>query len=182
MFREAAVAVIRRISPHCAAEPRLEPHAEPHYLILRRADNPQDPWSGHYAFPGGRREPQDASLLHTCLRETREECGLHLPLSALVRALPVTEAGQTHGRPIPVTPYLFELTETASPLELVLEPLECASFHWVSASYLQNPLHHTRITPIPGSPLDFPAIRLEGGHIWGFTYKVLAGLLEVPRP
>lgn len=166
---EAAVAVIRKISP--------VPGDDPAYLILRRADNPHDPWSGHYAFPGGRRDPEDPSLLHACLRETREECGLHLPASALVETLPVTEAGNVLGRPIRVTPYLFQLTRQP---DITLAPLECASYHWVAASHLRNPDHHVHITPLSGSSLRFPAIRLHDGYIWGFTYKVLAVLLDLP--
>lgn len=44
----------------------------PGVLVLKRRANPRDPWSGHYAFPGGRRDDTDASLLDTCLRETWE--------------------------------------------------------------------------------------------------------------
>ncbi len=34
--------------------------------------------AGEVAFPGGRAEPQDADLLETALRETREELGLEV--------------------------------------------------------------------------------------------------------
>ena len=32
-------------------------------LFIRRAEHPDDPWSGHMAFPGGRQDPEDATLL-----------------------------------------------------------------------------------------------------------------------
>src|SRR4051812_3842337 len=58
-IRRAAVAAILRD----AAE-------GPEILFIRRAEHPQDPWSGHMAFPGGREEPGDADLLETAIRET----------------------------------------------------------------------------------------------------------------
>ena len=31
-------------------------------LLIRRAERESDPWSGHWSFPGGRREPEDGDL------------------------------------------------------------------------------------------------------------------------
>ena len=47
-------------------------------LLIKRAKREHDPWSGHMALPGGRRDPADASLLETAMRETREETGVAL--------------------------------------------------------------------------------------------------------
>jgi 8-oxo-dGTP pyrophosphatase MutT (NUDIX family) len=168
--REAAVAVIRLVEPHSG----LGASPDPHYLILRRAVSPLDPWSGHFAFPGGRRDPDDPSLLAACYRETREECGLDLGPARLVATLPVTEAGNALGRPVRVTPYLFELS--ARPV-ITLDPRECAASHWVSQTHLRDPLNHGFIAPLPGSDRRFPGVRLHDGHIWGFTYQVLMGVL-----
>jgi len=49
--------------------------ASPSVLLLRRAKNKNDPWSGQWAFPGGKREEGDVDLLDTSIRETQEECG-----------------------------------------------------------------------------------------------------------
>ena len=39
-------------------------------LFILRAESDRDPWSGHIAFPGGRREPDDGSLLTTAIRSS----------------------------------------------------------------------------------------------------------------
>jgi 8-oxo-dGTP pyrophosphatase MutT (NUDIX family) len=51
-------------------------------LFIRRADHPQDPWSGQMAFPGGRAEPGEEDLKATAVRETAEEIGVDLESAA----------------------------------------------------------------------------------------------------
>src|SRR5262245_1701845 len=57
-LRQAAVAAILRDKPHGTE-----------VLLIRRAARDGDPWSGHMAFPGGQREPEDRDLLTTAERE-----------------------------------------------------------------------------------------------------------------
>src|SRR6185295_3323821 len=47
-------------------------------LLIRRAEREDDPWSGHMAFPGGRRGAADRDIEETARRETLEEIGLDL--------------------------------------------------------------------------------------------------------
>lgn len=48
---------------------------EAHLLLTKRASHlPSHP--GQISLPGGMREPEDPSLMHTALRETQEEVGL----------------------------------------------------------------------------------------------------------
>src|SRR5688500_20311207 len=57
-------------------------------FFIRRAAHPKDPWSGHIAFPGGRRAPGDETLLATAIREPREAGGIDLTVDHLVGRLP----------------------------------------------------------------------------------------------
>jgi 8-oxo-dGTP pyrophosphatase MutT (NUDIX family) len=152
--------------------------ADPEYLLLRRAANPRDPWSGHFALPGGRREAGDRDLLETCLRETFEECGVRLTPADLVRPLPLAVAGGHVGRPLGVAPFLFEVPE--KPL-LSLDAREIAEAHWLPQSYLRDPGNRLAAAMSALHPhLSFPCIRVAGstGAIWGFTYGVLETFWE----
>ncbi len=161
---QAAVAVIRLRA------------STPEYLVLKRAENPLDPWSGHFALPGGRRDTDDADLLATCVRETREECGFDLQASQLVRELPPWHAGRASNRTTLVAPYLFELEERP---EVNIDTREICAYHWVSSAYFLDALNHVEHFPfLPASTLAVPGIRLDGGYLWGFTYKVLFELLR----
>jgi 8-oxo-dGTP pyrophosphatase MutT (NUDIX family) len=48
------------------------------FLAIKRAEQERDPWSGHMALPGGRRDATDESLWMTAVRETREEVHVDL--------------------------------------------------------------------------------------------------------
>jgi len=139
-----------------------------HYLLLQRSERESDPWSGHLAFPGGRRDPSDNDLFDTCVRETREECGVQLRKDDLLSLLPMAPAGRSHNQTIWVQPWWFRLA--AFP-ELVLDPREISGSFWVSKSDILDSGQHRMHTPRPG--LEFPGFSVGDRVLWGFTYGVL---------
>lgn len=163
----------------CAVAVVRTADADPRYLILQRARHPDDPWSGHLAFPGGRREEQDRHLLDTCVRETREECGLDLsPFATAAEALPVAAAGGAVGRHLWVQPYLFII-----PAVLPVTPCEreIARAFWVPASDLCRHDRHA-FAPMSAHVQDtlFPFVPVADAQLWGFTYHLAMRVLDDP--
>jgi 8-oxo-dGTP pyrophosphatase MutT (NUDIX family) len=161
MDAKAAVAVI------IAAKP------QPSILLLRRRALPGDPWSGHFAFPGGRRDEEDANLLSTCLRETREETGIVLPEDALRQALPAAPVGKLMRIHMLVQPYLFQVGKRP---EVAVDPGEIESAHWLEVAAFRDGQRHRQREIIPG--IHLPTFPLEDYYLWGFTYGVLRRLFD----
>lgn len=165
---EAAVAIVRASRP------------EESILLIRRTEREADSWSGHWSFPGGRRDPEDPDLLHTALRELEEECGIRLSREQTAEVLPPMVARRRVGCFLTVAPYLFHVDDE---LPAVLNPQEAASALWAPLKLLSDPTQH-RLTSVPGLPKEmaFPAIDLNGLPLWGFTYRLITNWLGlVPR-
>lgn len=140
-------------------------------LLIRRSEREGDPWSGHWSFPGGRRDPQDPDLLHTALRELEEECGIRLRPEQMEAALPPASAGRKMGRRVLVAPFVFSVERE---LPAVADPEEAVEALWIPVDVLRDPERHA-LRPVPGMPSDmpFPGIELNGVPLWGFTYRLL---------
>jgi 8-oxo-dGTP pyrophosphatase MutT (NUDIX family) len=162
--REAAVALIVR-----------ERSGSPEILFIERALREGDPWSGHMAFPGGRREPADPDLPTTAVRETFEEVGVELaePIGRL------DEVDGTRGLinlRLVVAPFVFTVERPAT---VSLSP-EVQDTVWVPVSHLLDPassVHHR--LEREGLEARFPAIRYERYTIWGLTYRILGRFFEI---
>jgi 8-oxo-dGTP pyrophosphatase MutT (NUDIX family) len=153
----------------------------PQVLLIRRAERAGDPWSGHMAFPGGREDPADESLLATAVRETHEELALDLTTSGRLLGrlndLPAVARGRRVG--ITITPFVFELTGDA---ELAYRPDEVAEAIWAPL----DPLLHGRARTTfaherDGQHIQSPAHDVEGRIVWGLTYRMLEDLFALLR-
>ncbi len=150
----------------------VEKNSERQILLLQRAHNLRDAWSGHLAFPGGKFEMGDRDLLATAIRETREECGIVLTEQDMVRALPVAPAGKSGKNPIWVQPWLFVLDQFPV---IELDAAEMQGAFWLEAGKFQDLKNHGCFEPFPGG--SFPCFWVENQVLWGFTYGVLCQYL-----
>lgn len=158
----AAVAAIFRQGPR-----------GPEVLFIERATRDGDPWSGHIAFPGGKRDAADAGLLDTALRETREEVGLSLDPSSLVVRFEDFYA-RTNG--FQVAQFVFALAGDGAPLA---PNREVAAVLWTPLATLARPENATTYTfSREGATLDLPAVRLGSRVLWGMTHRMTQVLLE----
>lgn len=164
-IREAAVALV------------LRSRQELELLLIKRAQSEGDPWSGHMALPGGRRDAEDRSLLHTAVRETMEETGVVLGtdgrhLGRLSRLDPVSKKLP----PLSVTPFVFGVPPDT---EAEVASHEVESVFWVPLSTLRDPgtagTYRYRSEELIRI---FPTFNVQGQVVWGLTYRVLEEFLE----
>jgi 8-oxo-dGTP pyrophosphatase MutT (NUDIX family) len=157
----------------------LEPRADDlHLFFIHRAEHDADPWSGHMGFPGGRKDPEDPDVLNTVLREVHEEVGIDLRRQARLIG-PIDEVqGVARGRQLPlvISPFVFAL-------ETAVEPRpnhEVQSVLWVPLSYLAEPSNESIVEYlINGQQMRLPAYIYQDRTIWGLTFRMIRGFLEV---
>jgi 8-oxo-dGTP pyrophosphatase MutT (NUDIX family) len=148
----------------------LAPDAQPHVVFtLRRTDLRRHP--GEISFPGGRRDPQDADLRETALREAEEEIGLP---RADVKLL-----GELEPIPTYVTNYVIHpfvgLIPTARSWRL--SPQEVDAVLELPLAELRASRKRTRMER-RGISFETEAYVLDGHLIWGATARILECLLE----
>jgi 8-oxo-dGTP pyrophosphatase MutT (NUDIX family) len=164
MVREAAVLVpvYRR------------PDGQLMVVLVRRAQGGAH--GGQLALPGGQRDPADADLAATALREANEEIGLAGDRVELLAALPVVETRTTGFR---IAPFLARLT---GPVPWRLQEREIAEVVEVPVAVLARPearAEAVRAFPTWPAPRRIQLWRVGRHEVWGVTYRILEPL--VPR-
>ncbi len=150
-------------------------------LLIQRADNPRDLWSGHMAFPGGRVDADDDGALAAAIRETSEEIGLDLERHArtLGRLSDATPLGRGRRLGFVIVPLVFEIDgdPDLTPNEEVQDAV------WVPLDYLRDRSNRSKMWWRRGLlAMRFPCCRYQGYIIWGVTLRVLDELLAIADP
>ena len=146
-------------------------------LLIKRARSERDPWSGHMALPGGRRDPGDDSLQATAVRETREETGLDLArLGVPLGRLDEVKPGSVRLPKLTIAPFVYGVPAHA---EARVASREVDAVHWVPLDRLRAPETHDDVEiPLPGGTRTFPCYRVVDEIVWGLTYRILRQFLE----
>lgn len=175
-LRQAAVALVlrRRIS-------------DAELLVIKRSESERDHWSGHLALPGGRAEPEDASLAATAVRETFEEVGLDLAAGGEVIGRLETVRPQSPLAPrVAVTPFVavapaeYHVTEEGGAARGLDLSAEVAAAFWVPVSELKSGGRSGVFRMVfAGAEREWPAYPSQHGPIWGITERILTEFLSL---
>lgn len=144
----------------------------PALLYTRRALHLRN-HPGEVCFPGGMREPGDADLLATALREMEEEIGLPASEVQVLGRLPeaYTRAGTQ------VTPFVASF-DASYPLVASLSELD--SIFMVPLSlFEQGIMVREDVFEREGRSYKIPVYHYQGYEIWGFTAAVTARFLQL---
>ncbi len=134
-------------------------------LTQRSAGLPDHP--GQISFPGGRVEPDDATLAAAALREAAEEVGLPPERVSILGQLADYET-VTGFRVTPVVGWV------EPPFSLVTDPIEVADAFEVPLAFLLDPANQQRHHRMIGTlRRDYWAIPFGERYIWGATAAML---------
>lgn len=148
------------------------PDDEPGLVFTeRRADMRRH--AGEISFPGGRRDPEDADLSATALREAHEEIGLDPTTVELGEGLPATNTFVTGYR---IHPFVGRIPHPGE-LDLQPNPAEVETVLTFSLSALRESYEIRRLIR-RSVPIHTPTYEVEGQLIWGATARILGDLLD----
>lgn len=161
---EAAVALVLH-EPQDGGVPEL--------LFIRRVERDGDPWSGHMAFPGGRRQSEDVDLAATALRETSEEVGF-VPDRILGR---LDDSAGSRGPQVPhlVVAALVCEAEDRPRIQINHEVQEAV---WIPLDHIVS-LDARAEYRVSAQQPPRPAFRYEDYVVWGLTYRILGSFLHL---
>lgn len=138
-------------------------------LLTKRAEKMRD-HSGQVAFPGGRIDPEDASVEAAALREADEEIGLKADHVEVIGRLPFYYAGSGY-RIAPV------LAIVRPGFSMTINPAEVADVFEVPLGFLMDAANHRRDSRIwQEVERHFYTMPYGEKHIWGVTAGIIRAL------
>jgi 8-oxo-dGTP pyrophosphatase MutT (NUDIX family) len=150
------------------------PDGELHIVMILR--NPGGVHGGQVAFPGGKHDPRDETMLDTALREVEEELGLIVDRGDVLAELPMQQTRTTGYR---VFPYLARITV---PTKWRIAEREIAQIFDVKLVDLTKPDAQDKMIgrlPTWERAEQVSFYRVGEHRLWGLSYRILQPV--IPR-
>ncbi|WP_375142052.1 NUDIX hydrolase [Natronoarchaeum rubrum] len=152
--------------------PVIERDGEHYLLFTKRADHLGE-HPGQMSFPGGGREPEDASIRETALREANEEIALEADEAEVIGQLDDIRTITEYA----VTPFVARVPDRS----YVPDEREVAEIAVLSLSGILDPDNYEyerREHPHYGDVV-IHYFRVDGYTVWGATGRIVVDLLEL---
>lgn len=144
----------------------------PELLLTLRASN-LSTHGGEVALPGGRRDPEDADLIATALREAEEEVGLPPGLVEVIA--PLSPLVSRYG--LAVTPIVALIPDQ---LEYIPSEAEIAAVFTVPLQFFcEVPPDYTLRVDHDGLRWQVPSYQYGEYRIWGLTAVIIVELVNL---
>ena len=138
------------------------------FFLVKRAEVDDDPWSGDMAFPGGKKNPQDETLIDTATREVLEETSIDLRQKKAIGFMePVYSSVRKN---LAVQPVVYRFDEYPE----VLLNYELTKYLWAPLSEIRHGKTNAVIKGWEGS-----IYQVQGETVWGLTFRMLEKLLKL---
>lgn len=143
-------------------------------LLTKRTDHLPS-HGGQVAFPGGKVEAHDQSIVHTALREAEEEVGLD---KSFVNILGVLNDYQT-GTGFDISPVVGLINDG---FKLEMDTEEVSDIFEVPLEFVLNKQNHVlKSLYYKGADRTYYSIEYENQNIWGATAAILVNFCYVLR-
>ncbi len=159
--------------PSAVLIPLYEKGGEYYIVFIRRTETVKT-HKGQISFPGGMRDPGDTTLMHTAVRESREEIGLKKKDIRIIGELDDELTTTSNYIVTPFVgmipwPYNFQknINEVAEILEIPVKEL------------LQKGYLKADTESLHGKSIDSYKYFYGGRVIWGATARILKKLLDI---
>ena len=144
-----------------------------HCVLLQKRSSKVDSHKGEISFPGGKRDPEDMTILDTALRETHEEMGVRPQDVEVFGALDqtATTSGFCTNPFVGTIPYPYDFQPCEDEVADVLEvPV---------SSLLDRVNRRDEIRIADGDLRDAPVFAYDGHIIFGATARILDRFIEL---
>jgi 8-oxo-dGTP pyrophosphatase MutT (NUDIX family) len=144
-----------------------------HFLMIQRTTY-DGAHSGQMAFPGGKKEPHDTSILDTAIRECYEEIGIKVSKSDILGALTPLYIPVSH---FVVYPFIAFID---APLQFIKDPTEVEAIYLFKVQDFFKPENIQDFSfQIQNQMMTVPSYQFQGQTVWGASAMILSEWFDI---